>query len=52
MPQEDKIAYTNSVTDKENRLSGIRNIIKLIATMALRYDNLEPKKKTLSQYFN
>ena len=50
MPQEDKIAYTNSVTEKENRLSGRRNIIKLIATMALRYDNLEPKNKTLSQF--
>jgi hypothetical protein len=45
MPKEDKDAYTNAVTDKENRLSGIRNIIKLIATMALRYDNLEPKIK-------
>ena len=48
MPQEDKIAYTNSVTEKENRLSGIRNIIKLIATMALRYDNLEPKINTIT----
>ena len=42
--QEDKDAYTNAVTDKENRLSGNRNIIKLIATMALRYDHLEPNK--------